>query len=127
MEHERLPGRSCDKSRGRWVYTLYRRDGGYPFVHALDSTSHAAVCIGLPWPERESQNALVGATLRFDGHKLTVSVANTARFVLDTRTYKMTKPQARGSEAVIPGAAAAAALLFLVCAGLALRRRLRVR
>jgi hypothetical protein len=109
---------------GRWVYTLYRRDGGYPFIHALDSTNRAAVCIGLPWPERESQNALSSAALRLDGRKLTVSVANNARFVLDTRTFKVTRPERRGAEEVVPGAAAAA-VLFLVCVGFALRRRLR--
>jgi hypothetical protein len=109
---------------GRWVYTLYRRDGGYPFVHALDSTNRAAVCIGLPWPERESQNALTRATLHLDGHTLTVAVAKHSRFMLDTRTFKVTTPQKRGAEEVLPGAAAAA-VLFLVCAGFALRRRLR--
>lgn len=140
-QHRLLPGAIAEKKQagwnmsgypvaratspdGRWVYTLYRSDGGYPFVHALDSTNRAAVCIGLPWPERESQNALVGATLHLDGHKLTVSVANTARFALDTRTFKVTKPERRGAEEVVPGAAAAA-VLFLVCAGFALRRRLR--
>jgi hypothetical protein len=33
----------------RWVYTLYRNDGGYPFVHALDSvrrTACASACRG---------------------------------------------------------------------------------
>jgi hypothetical protein len=34
---------------GRWVYTLYSRPGGYPFVHALDTVRGVAHCIGLPW------------------------------------------------------------------------------
>jgi hypothetical protein len=33
----------------RWVYTLYQRPGGYPFVHALDTVNGVAHCIGLPW------------------------------------------------------------------------------
>ena len=34
---------------GRWVYTMYQRPGGYPFVHALDTVTGVAHCIGLPW------------------------------------------------------------------------------
>lgn len=41
---------------GRWVYTLYRRDGGYPFVHVLDAQRGVAHCVGIPWTG--SQNAL---------------------------------------------------------------------
>ncbi len=34
---------------GRWVYTLYQQPDNYPFVHALDTVSRTAICIGLPW------------------------------------------------------------------------------
>jgi hypothetical protein len=34
---------------GRWVYTLFTRPGGYPFVHALDTVRRVAHCVGLPW------------------------------------------------------------------------------
>src|SRR5439155_2621416 len=34
---------------GRWVYTLYQRPGGYPFIHALDTVNGVAHCTGLPW------------------------------------------------------------------------------
>jgi hypothetical protein len=33
---------------GRWVYTLYYRASGVPFVHALDTTGRRAVCVDLP-------------------------------------------------------------------------------
>ena len=33
---------------GGWVYTLYRQDNNYPFIHALDTVHHTAVCVGLP-------------------------------------------------------------------------------
>jgi len=33
---------------GRWVYTLYNRQTGEPFVHALDTNHRYAVCIDLP-------------------------------------------------------------------------------
>lgn len=33
---------------GRWVYTLYQKPSGEPFVHALDTVRAAAYCIDLP-------------------------------------------------------------------------------
>jgi hypothetical protein len=33
---------------GRWVYTLYQKPSGEPFVHALDTVGAAAYCIDLP-------------------------------------------------------------------------------
>ena len=76
LEHLRLlPGRIADKAQrgwvmegfavtrttsadGRWVYTLFVRPGGTPFVHALDTVNRSAHCIGLPWHET-SQDALM--------------------------------------------------------------------
>ncbi len=34
---------------GRWVYTLYTRTAGGPFVHALDTNARTAFCIDVPW------------------------------------------------------------------------------
>src|SRR5207248_3337256 len=34
---------------GRWAYTLYLRGNGRAFIHALDTTRRAAVCVDLPW------------------------------------------------------------------------------
>jgi hypothetical protein len=59
-QHELLPGRIADKAQhgwvmegfavtrttsadGRWVYTLFMRPGGYPFVHALDTVNARAL------------------------------------------------------------------------------------
>jgi hypothetical protein len=33
---------------GRWVYTLYQKPSGEPFVHALDTVGATAYCIDLP-------------------------------------------------------------------------------
>jgi hypothetical protein len=69
-----LPGRIADRTQrgwvmagwpvtratsadGRWVYTLYARPGGTPFVHALDTTRGVAHCVGIPW-RSENQNPL---------------------------------------------------------------------
>jgi hypothetical protein len=60
-----LPGRIADRSDdektmagyamtrttsagGRWVYTLYEKPSGMPFVHALDTVGGVAYCIDLP-------------------------------------------------------------------------------
>lgn len=60
-----LPGKIADRSEGektmagnamtrttsaggRWVYTLYQKPSGEPFVHALDTVRAAAYCIDLP-------------------------------------------------------------------------------
>jgi hypothetical protein len=60
-----LPGKIADRSEdeqtmagsavtrttsanGRWVYTLYQKPSGEPFVHALDTVGSAAYCIDLP-------------------------------------------------------------------------------
>ena len=89
LEHGRLlPGRIADKAQaswvmegfattrttsgdGRWVYTLFMRPGGYPFVHALDTVRGVAHCIGLPWTASD-QAPLMGMrmTLADGGSKL---------------------------------------------------------
>ncbi|HEY3462155.1 MAG TPA: hypothetical protein VGK62_01715 [Gaiellaceae bacterium] len=60
-----LPGKIADRSEheetmagyamtrttsanGRWVYTLYQKPSGEPFVHALDTVRGAAYCVDLP-------------------------------------------------------------------------------
>lgn len=60
-----LPGKIADRSEheksmagtamtrttsagGRWVYTLYQKPSGEPFIHALDTVDAAAYCIDLP-------------------------------------------------------------------------------
>jgi hypothetical protein len=37
---------------GRWVYTLYEKPSGMPFIHALDTVRGVAHCIDLPWSKR---------------------------------------------------------------------------
>ena len=71
---------------GRWVYTLYRQDGGYPFVHALDAVSRTAVCIGIPW--QGNQDPLGEATLVLAGGKLLIS-ASGRQFAIDTETQQL--------------------------------------
>jgi len=35
-------------ANGRWVYTLYQKTSGEPFIHALDTVGGIAYCIDLP-------------------------------------------------------------------------------
>jgi hypothetical protein len=67
-----LPGKIADRSEdeetmagyaqtrttsadGRWVYTLYQKPSGEPFVHALDTVRAAAYCIDLPSSSKTNQ------------------------------------------------------------------------
>ena len=54
---------------GRWVYTLYQKPSGEPFVHALDTVGGAAYCIDLP-RNRALYNIVL--TLRDGGRTLAV-------------------------------------------------------
>lgn len=72
---------------GRFVYTLYSNANNYPFVHALDTVNHTAVCVGLPWDWTSGQQEIDQATLTIRGDKLAIG----DRFVLDRSTYKVLK------------------------------------
>jgi hypothetical protein len=72
----------------RWAYTLYLRPSGAPFVHALDTVAHRAVCVDLP--------SLAGLDvsnghlrLGSGGALLRVDVAATTRAVINTRTLAL--------------------------------------
>jgi hypothetical protein len=77
------PVRRVTGSSGRWVYTLYTRQGAGPFVHALDSVQGEAVCLDLPW--HGSQDALWKLKMRLsaDGKKLVLRGAGRT-VVVDT-------------------------------------------
>lgn len=72
---------------GRWEYTLYSQPGNYPFVHALDTVSRTAVCIGLPWDWRKPMDA---PAMRVRDGKLVIELGlEPARYVLDTTTLRL--------------------------------------
>jgi DNA-binding beta-propeller fold protein YncE len=81
-----LPMRRLVSGDGRWVYTLYSQDGGYPFVHALDAANRRAVCIGIPW--KGNQAPLGRATLTLADGKLLISAAG-RQFAIDTETLNL--------------------------------------
>ena len=78
------PVARATSSTGVWVYTLYHRDSGKPFVHALDAAQRFAVCIDLP------TRAANGLRLSPDGRYLAVRLNGTAVATIDTRSFKVT-------------------------------------
>ena len=87
-----FPVTRATSATGRWVYTLYRQDTNYPFIHALDTLRHRAVCIGLPVDWANGQGWISNAKLHVAKGKVEVrGVDGEARFVLDTRTNRLVK------------------------------------
>jgi hypothetical protein len=80
--------RATSKS-GRWVYTLYTRPGGKPFVHMLDSTHRAAVCVDLPWMRDQSRLFRTHLELSRDERKLRLRSGSGVVATIDTRTFRV--------------------------------------
>src|ERR1051325_10314592 len=79
---------------GRWVYTLFMRSGGYPFVHALDTVRGVAHCIGLPWTASD-QGPLMSMRMALVDHgsKLSLDWKGGERWLaVDTGTWRITHP-----------------------------------
>lgn len=105
-----LPGVIADKSQagwimagypiaratsadGGWVYTLYRQDSNYPFVHALDTVHGRAVCVGVPANWTTENRWISGAKLELAAGKLAIKTQNDeTRFLLDTQTFRISNP-----------------------------------
>ena len=105
-----LPGRIADRTQrgwvmagwpltratsadGRWVYTLYTRPDGYPFVHALDTVRGVAHCVGIPW--HGSQNALwrLRMSLRDGGRTLSLRRRDGHEYLAVARgTWRISHP-----------------------------------
>jgi hypothetical protein len=73
---------------GSWVYTLYHRGSGDPFIHALNTVGRSAVCIDLPhviegdvWSMRLSVSP--------DGRRLMVRSGGTAIAAVDIKTLRV--------------------------------------
>jgi hypothetical protein len=111
QNHRLLPGRIADKAQrgwvmegspltrttsagGRWVYTLYSRPGGYPFVHALDTVQGVAHCIGLPWSGDQTALMNVRLTAGNDGKTLAVHWKSGKPWLeVNTANWRMTHVQ----------------------------------
>ena len=105
-----MPGRIADKTQknwlmqgwsvdratttsGRWVYTLYANPGGFPFIHALDTVRGVAHCVGIPWPQTESnQNRVFNFKLSLRGKMLLIKeVTGSTYRVINTTNWHVSK------------------------------------
>ena len=81
---------------GNWVYTLYSQTNNYPFIHALDTAHHVAVCVGLPANWTTDSGWISNARLKLSAGTLTVTTkTGRTRFLLNTKTFRVTTPEPR--------------------------------
>jgi hypothetical protein len=139
-----LPGRIADRTQhgwvmqgypvsrtatpdGRFVYTLYQNPGGVPFVHALDTVSRTAHCVGFPL---EADQAILGdlqLVLRDGGRKLGLDWRSGERYLaIDTQTWAISTPGG-GLPWLVVGSSIAGAVALLALVAVALRPRRRRR
>ena len=136
--HRLLPGRIADRTQrgwvmagypvtratsadGRWVYTLYMRPSGYPFVHALDAVRGVAHCVGIPWHGNQNVLWRLRLSVRDGGRALTLRWPSGREYLAIARdTWRISHPGAAarsGSGSGFPwwilGVAGAGALLLL--------------
>ena len=75
---------------GTWVYTLYLRQNGTGFVHALNTRRAEAVCIDLPWRDMSAWSYDVRLWVSRDGRLLHLRQlgVNGRTAAIDTRSWK---------------------------------------
>lgn len=87
------PVNRATSASGRWVYTLYQQNTNYPFIHALDTVDHRAVCIELPTNLKADQAWISSARLALTSGKLAITTnSGITRFILDTHTFHLATP-----------------------------------
>ena len=132
-----LPGKIADRSEheesmagyamtrttsadGRWVYTLYQKPNGEPFIHALDTVGAAAYCIDLP----ENKNLYnIVLSLRNGGRTLSAHWRSGRPWLnVATGSWSISYPRAGFPWAWV-GAGIGGGLALLAAGALLLRRR----
>jgi hypothetical protein len=86
------PVKRATSRDGAWVYTLYRRDAGAPFVHALHASARAAFCLDLP-AKAATDEEIWSATLDLsaDGRQLVVRVGARRAATIDTVALRVSQ------------------------------------
>lgn len=75
---------------GSWVYTLYHRGNGKPFIHALDAARRTAFCIDLPWSSSIGDVWGTRLALTSGDRQLVVqSASGTTVATIDTKTLQV--------------------------------------
>jgi hypothetical protein len=75
--------------RGAWVYTLYNRQNGKPFIHALNTSRRFALCIDLRWSAPFGAMWQARLALTPDGRKLLVRSGDSVVSRVDTRSFRV--------------------------------------
>lgn len=75
---------------GRWAYTLYGRERGPAFVHALGTPYRAAICIDLPWTVSRTALMHVRMSMSRDGSQLVLRDRTGRVAVIAASGYKVT-------------------------------------
>jgi hypothetical protein len=105
---------------GRWVYTLYQKPSGEPFVHALDTVGARSYCIDLP--ENKALYNIV-LSLRDGGRTLAVHWRSGRPWMnVAVGSWQISSPSAAFPRAWA-GVGIGAALALLAAGALLLRRR----
>lgn len=87
---------------GRWAYTLYMRPSGVPFIHALDTTHHRAVCIDLP-PLANIDISTAHLVMPPGGTTLQVDIEGVNQAAVDTQTFRVSGHSAAAPVRPSPG------------------------
>lgn len=92
------PVTRLDGPGGVWAYTLYRKPGGTPFIHALNTRTARALCIELPWERAQEGLWKVRMAVVQGGRALELRQPRVGRLaVVDTRRFSvraLASPQA---------------------------------
>lgn len=108
---------------GRWVYTLYQKPSGAPFIHALDTVRGVAYCIDLP-----KNKAVYNIVLSLRNHDRTLAVHwRSGRPWLNVAvgSWRISSAAGGGFPWAWTGPAIAGGVAVLVAGALLLRRRRR--
>jgi hypothetical protein len=110
-------------ANGRWVFTLYQKPSGMPFIHALDTVRGRAHCIDLPWSKANTGVYNLVLSLRDDDRTLAVRWRS-GRALLNVAvgSWEITRPAAGGFPWTWVGVGIAAALALLAAGALFLWR-----
>ncbi|MEO9175665.1 MAG: hypothetical protein ABI317_09155, partial [Gaiellales bacterium] len=96
-----LPLARAASSTGNWVFTLYRRPSGVPFVHALMASSLFAFCIDLPARARVGAADASSWGIASRGSKLFVANAATGFVaVVDLASFAVQQTASLGVQAL---------------------------
>jgi hypothetical protein len=85
-----IPVARTTSSTGAWVYTLYSKQSGGMFVHALNAKGRSAFCVDFTWSGRQEDTWLLRLALSEKDHMLTVLTpggGTAAR--IDTKTLSL--------------------------------------